>query len=75
MSETSVTTDIESTIIKYSPFFSEIRKRLIFTLSVFAVFSSVGFIYYENIVRFILKIFALDGLNIVFTSQIGRAHV
>lgn len=66
--DTSISTDIDSAVIKYSPFFSEIRKRLIFTLSLFIICAAVGFIYYENIVRFILKIFALEGLNIVFTS-------
>jgi len=67
-SETSITGDLDSTIIKYSPFFSEIRKRLIFTLSIFIICAAVGFIYYENIVRFVLSIFDLKGLNIVFTS-------
>jgi len=32
------------------------------------VAASVGFIKYESIVRLILKIFKLDGVNIVFTS-------
>lgn len=67
-SETSITTNLDSTVIKYSPFFSEIRKRLIFTLSVFIICAAVGFMYYENIIHLILKIFALEGLNIVFTS-------
>ena len=66
--KTSETLSLESTVIKYSPFFSEIRKRLLFTLSIFVIFAAVGFMYYENIVHFILKIFALEGLNIVFTS-------
>lgn len=66
--DTSISTDLESVVIKYSPFFQEIRKRLIFTLAIFIICAGIGFIYYENIVRFILKIFALDGLNIVFTS-------
>lgn len=69
MPKTSITTtDVESIVIKYSPFFSEIRKRLIFTLSIFIICAAVGFMYYENIVHVILKIFALEGLNIVFTS-------
>lgn len=66
--DTSISAGIESTVVRYSPFFSEIRKRLIFTLSVFIICAAVGFLYYENIVHFILKIFALEGLNIVFTS-------
>lgn len=68
MSETALTGDLEPIVIKYSPFFSEIRKRLIFTLSIFIVCAVVGFMYYENIIRFVLKIFDLKGLNIVFTS-------
>lgn len=67
-SEASITTDIESFSLKYSPFFSEIRKRLIFTLSIFIICAAVGFMYYENIIRFVLSIFDLKGLNIVFTS-------
>ncbi|MBU1031564.1 twin-arginine translocase subunit TatC [Patescibacteria group bacterium] len=67
-SETSITGNLDSTIVKYSPFFSEIRKRLIFTLSIFIICVTVGFIYYENIVRSVLSIFDLEGLNIVFTS-------
>lgn len=68
MSETALTGDLESIVIKYSPFFSEIRKRLIFTLSIFIIFAALGFMYYENIVRFVLGIFDLKGINIVFTS-------
>ncbi len=67
-SEASITTDIESAVVKYSPFFSEIRIRLIFTLSIFIICAAVGFIYYEKIVHLVLKIFVLEGLNIVFTS-------
>lgn len=68
MSETSITGDLESIVIKYSPFFSEIRKRLIFTLSIFIICAALGFMYYENIVRFVLRIFDFKGINIVFTS-------
>lgn len=68
MSETAATTNIEPVVIKYSPFFSEIRKRLIFTVSIFIICAAVGFMYYENIIRFVLSIFDLQGLNIVFTS-------
>lgn len=68
LAEASITTEIESAAVKYSPFLSEIRKRLIFTLSVFIICSAVGFLYYENIIGFVLRIFDLNGLNIVFTS-------
>lgn len=63
-----VVSEIETAVVKYSPFFSEIRRRLIFTLSIFIIAAGVGFIYYEKIVSIILKIFAIEGINIVFTS-------
>lgn len=60
--------DIESTVIKYSPLFSEMRKRFLFSLCIFIIAASIGFMYYEAIVRFVLSLFDLKGLNIVFTS-------
>ncbi len=59
---------MDQAYIKYSPFFSELRKRLLFTLAIFLICAVLGFLYYENIVRFVLRIFDLRGLNIVFTS-------
>lgn len=58
----------ESTLAKYSPFINEIRTRFFFAVSLFAIFAALGFIYYEKIVSLILSLFALEGLNIVFTS-------
>ena len=68
MSETSVATDIESTVIKYSPFFSEIRKRLIFTVCLLIITSVLGFIYADKIIRLIIETFGIKGVNVVFTS-------
>lgn len=53
---------------KYLPFLIEIRRRLFFLVSLFLVASTVGFIYYEKIIKFILTIFHFKGVNIVFTS-------
>ena len=55
-------------IRKYSPYLFEIRKRIFITLSVFAVASLSGFIFYERIIKFLIDILALRGINIVFTS-------
>jgi len=52
----------------YFPFLEEIRKRLLFTFSVFIIVSIVSFFYFEKIVIPILKIISLPGINIVFTS-------
>ncbi|KKR87636.1 MAG: hypothetical protein UU32_C0004G0001, partial [Candidatus Woesebacteria bacterium GW2011_GWB1_41_10] len=55
-------------IDKYYPYLMEVRKRLFFTLSVFAVAMFVGFFYYEKIIKFIIDLLSLQGINIVFTS-------
>lgn len=58
-----------STIVeKYSPYIREARKRIVFTLTAFAVATIVGFIFYEDIIRFLIKVLSLQGINIVFTS-------
>lgn len=53
---------------KYSLFLIEARKRLVFTLCVFALAALLGFIFYERIIKFLINILALRGINIVFTS-------
>ncbi len=50
------------------PYLIEIRKRLLFTASVFFIATIIGFIYYKQTTQFILRIFSIEGLNIVFTS-------
>jgi sec-independent protein translocase protein TatC len=58
----------DALIDKYYPFFLEVRKRIVFTLSVFAVASVGGFIFYEKIIKFLIGALGLGGINIVFTS-------
>lgn len=41
---------------------------MIFIFVVFFIASTLGFIYYEKIIRTVLGIFDLEGVNIVFTS-------
>lgn len=53
---------------KYSPFFRETRKRILATLAVFAFFTIFGFIFYEDIIRFLVGTLSLEKVNIVFTS-------
>jgi len=53
---------------KYSPYLIEIRKRILFTLSLFAVGMLVGFVFYERIIKFLINILNLSSVNIVFTS-------
>ncbi|MBI2049640.1 twin-arginine translocase subunit TatC [Candidatus Roizmanbacteria bacterium] len=60
--------ELKVLINKYSPYFFEIRKRILFTLSIFATATVVGFVYYEKIIKFVIDILSLKGVNIVFTS-------
>lgn len=53
---------------KYSPFLKEIRKRIFLILSVFAVATLAGFLFYEKIIKFLINLLSLKGINIVFTS-------
>ena len=46
----------------------EIRKRLLFASSIFLISGAIGFTYYEKIIRVVLKLLDLQGVNIVFTS-------
>lgn len=53
---------------KFTPFFKEVRKRVVFTLCFFIVATFVGFFLYEGIIKFLVNILSLKGVNIVFTS-------
>jgi sec-independent protein translocase protein TatC len=58
----------ENTVQLYFPFLMEVRRRLLFTFSVFLIASILGFFYYEPIIRFVIGFINLEGVNIVFTS-------
>lgn len=60
--------DLTELIKKYSPFLDDIRKRIVRTVGVFAVAMLVGFIFYEKIIKFLIDLLSLKGVNIVFTS-------
>lgn len=62
------TSQTQETLELYMPFLMEIRKRLLFLVSIFLITGVLGFIYYEKLITLILKIFSLEGVNIVFTS-------
>lgn len=66
--KSSETSELNVLKNKYSPYLLEIRKRILFTLFVFAVSTLVGFVFYERIIKFLIDILSLKGLNIVFTS-------
>lgn len=68
MAKTPETDEISDLISKYSPFLKEIKKRFIITLIVFILVLIIGFTFYESIIRLIVGLLSLDGVNIVFTS-------
>ncbi|MCR4324770.1 MAG: twin-arginine translocase subunit TatC [Candidatus Curtissbacteria bacterium] len=59
---------LKAELEKYQPFLLEARKRLIFTLCVFATATIAGFVFYEKIIKFLIRILNLEGINVVFTS-------
>lgn len=59
---------LDSLIKKYSPFLTEVKKRALFSLAVFVLTTIFGFIFYEEIIRFLIGSLGLSGINIVFTS-------
>ncbi len=62
------TSDLSALTAKYSRFLTEVRKRIVFTLAVFGSAMIVGFFFYESIIRFLVELLSLKGINIVFTS-------
>ncbi len=58
----------EALIATYSPFLAEARRRLIFTFIVFALASITGFTFYEAIIKLLIDLLSLKGINLVFTS-------
>ena len=66
--KSSGTPAVNELISKYSPFIIEIRKRILLTLAVFAGGMVFGFIFYEKIIKLVIDILSLKGINIVFTS-------
>lgn len=53
---------------KFSPFLKEVRRRVFFTLTVFIIATFSGVVFYESIIKYLVKLLSLEGINIVFTS-------
>lgn len=62
------TSDFAGLVKQYSPFFKEIRKRIVITLVAFFAATFIGFAFYEQIIKYLIKLLSLEGINIVFTS-------
>lgn len=53
---------------QYLPYLIEVRRRLFFIVCLFIIGSVLGFFNYEPVIKFVLKVFNFQGINIVFTS-------
>ncbi len=63
-----ISNTVQENINRYFPLLVEVRRRLLFVLSIFILFGVFGFFYYEKIVTFTIGLLDLNGVNIVFTS-------
>ncbi|EKD91385.1 MAG: hypothetical protein ACD_30C00015G0005 [uncultured bacterium] len=64
----SDTSQLNDLISNYSSILKEIKKRFLFTLCFFAACVILGFVFYESIIKFLIDVLSLQGINIVFTS-------
>lgn len=53
---------------KFTPFLAELKRRIIIIFSVFVLTSIGGFVFYEDIIKFLVRGLNLEKVNIVFTS-------
>ncbi len=60
--------EIQTFIKKFSHLFVEVKKRLLFILTAFLASTTVGFIFYEKIIKILVNSLGLKDINIVFTS-------
>ncbi len=65
---TSDSAELSAVLKKYTPFISEVRKRILYTLGAFLLATILGFVFYEQIIKFLIDILSLRGVNVVFTS-------
>jgi sec-independent protein translocase protein TatC len=68
--ETSLldTSVLEENIKKYTPYLREVQKHFWITIAIFGVGATIGFMYYQDILSFVMKRLNLSGINLVLTS-------
>lgn len=59
---------LEENIKKYTPYLREVQKNFWITIAIFATGATVGFIFYQDILTFLMKRLNLAGINLVLTS-------
>lgn len=60
--------ELDGLIKKYSPYLTEVKKRIFYTIIFFGIGTIAGFVFYQQIIKFLVDILSLKGINIVFTS-------
>jgi sec-independent protein translocase protein TatC len=64
----SVARGVSEKAEKYLPYLEEIQKKLLTVTAGFFIAAALGFIYYRQILKFVMGQFNLEGINIVLTS-------
>ena len=59
---------VDTAIAKYTPYLKELQTKLFHVFLTFLVGGTLGFIYYQKILSFIMRLFHMDGINLVLTS-------
>lgn len=62
------TSKITELVDRYKPFVVEVKKRLMSLVIAFVGATLLGFIFYEQLIKLLIALLNLDGVNIVFTS-------
>lgn len=59
---------LDEAITKYGPFLSEVQKKLYLVFVIFFLAGVFGFVYYQQILGVVMRLFRLEGINLVLTS-------
>lgn len=55
-------------VVKFLPYLKEAQKKLLRVIIVFLSGGALGFIYYQPLIRAVMRLFSLEGINLVLTS-------
>ena len=61
-------TELDTTIERYLPYLREIQHKLFFVLIIMVGTGSVAGFYYQTILKYIMRFFHLEGIQLVMTS-------
>jgi sec-independent protein translocase protein TatC len=67
-SESIITPEIQAAIDRYLPYLEDIRKKVLIVVGVFLTTTLITGFNYQTLIKFALKGFNLEGINMVLTS-------